>query len=246
MNKVYLTDRLTLLDRYLNFFYFRCRTLFGCKHQPQCEPSCFDSQQQQLRALERAMRQVYSASPESSFIASVDELPDGRRFRAPCTPSGRPHSRGSRSPSPSGSPSPSSDRSSSSPPAAASGGGSGGTGTGGSDSTQAVGASAGSVVFETSPANGGDGTAGEGSSADPDGVSSSDVVEDALSSIDLGSGGIGEIDASAASILQRVFGGVSLTSDGGGLSNNHDGRRMPGGLFSRSNAKRKVRPMLRC
>lgn len=61
-------------------FYFR--TTFDCKHQPTCEPNCFDRQQQQLRSLLQAIRQVYSATTESSFIRSVDELPEGRRVRA--------------------------------------------------------------------------------------------------------------------------------------------------------------------
>lgn len=47
-----------------------------------CEANCFDRQQQQLRSLLQAIRQVYSASTESSFIRSVDELPEGRRVRA--------------------------------------------------------------------------------------------------------------------------------------------------------------------
>lgn len=57
------------------------RTTFGCKHQPNCEANCFDRQQQQLRSLLQAIRQVYSATTESSFIRSVDELPEGRRVR---------------------------------------------------------------------------------------------------------------------------------------------------------------------
>ncbi|KAL5112250.1 hypothetical protein TcWFU_006019 [Taenia crassiceps] len=60
---------------------FAKRTTFGCKHQPNCEANCFDRQQQQLRSLLQAIRQVYSATTESSFIRSVDELPEGRRVR---------------------------------------------------------------------------------------------------------------------------------------------------------------------
>ncbi|VDK20530.1 unnamed protein product [Taenia asiatica] len=60
---------------------FAKRTTFGCKHQPTCEANCFDRQQQQLRSLLQAIRQVYSATTESSFIRSVDELPEGRRVR---------------------------------------------------------------------------------------------------------------------------------------------------------------------
>eukprot|EP00108_Taenia_solium_P004580 TsM_000167300 transcript=TsM_000167300 gene=TsM_000167300 len=60
---------------------FAKRTTFGCKHQPTCEANCFDRQQQQLRSLLQAIRQVYSAITESSFIRSVDELPEGRRVR---------------------------------------------------------------------------------------------------------------------------------------------------------------------
>lgn len=58
------------------------RTTFDCKHQPICEVNCFDRQQQQLRSLLQAIRQVYSATTESSFIRSVDELPESRRVRA--------------------------------------------------------------------------------------------------------------------------------------------------------------------
>uniref|UniRef100_A0A5K3ERF1 Ras-GAP domain-containing protein n=1 Tax=Mesocestoides corti TaxID=53468 RepID=A0A5K3ERF1_MESCO len=60
---------------------FAKKTNFDCKHQPFCEPNCFDRQQQQLRSLVQAIRQVYSAPNESSFIRSVDELPEGRRVR---------------------------------------------------------------------------------------------------------------------------------------------------------------------
>nr|CDS15467.1 protein unc 80 [Echinococcus granulosus] len=60
---------------------FAKRTTFGCKHQPKCEANCFDRQQQQLRSLLQAIRQVYSATTESSFIRSVDDLPEGRRVR---------------------------------------------------------------------------------------------------------------------------------------------------------------------
>ncbi|KAM7539779.1 hypothetical protein Aperf_G00000028389 [Anoplocephala perfoliata] len=61
---------------------FAKRTTFDCKHQPVCDVNCFDRQQQQLRSLLQAIRQVYSATTESSFIRSVDELPEGRRVRA--------------------------------------------------------------------------------------------------------------------------------------------------------------------
>ncbi|BHF58580.1 Protein unc-80 [Sparganum proliferum] len=60
-------------------------TNFSCRHQPTCQVNCFDRQQQQLRALLQAIRQVYSAPTETSFIASVDKLPEGRRLHS--TPS---------------------------------------------------------------------------------------------------------------------------------------------------------------
>ncbi|VDL88514.1 unnamed protein product [Schistocephalus solidus] len=60
-------------------------TTFGCRHQPICLVNCFDRQQQQLRALLQAIREVYSAPVEASFIASVDKLPESRRLRSTLT-----------------------------------------------------------------------------------------------------------------------------------------------------------------
>ena len=72
-----------LMDIIIHFFILIYqRTTFDCKHQPICDATCFDRQQQQLRSLIQAIRQVYSANTESSFIRSIDELPEGRRVRA--------------------------------------------------------------------------------------------------------------------------------------------------------------------